>query len=52
MRPLPTLALLLIVAALAGCAGAQNTLAQDLAWDRWKTEARIRVGLSLGRTQR
>jgi hypothetical protein len=36
MRLFPTLAILFCVAALAGCAATQNTLAQDLAWERWK----------------
>jgi hypothetical protein len=36
MRSLSIATLFLAIATLAGCAGAQNTLAQDLAWDRWK----------------
>ena len=36
MRLLRWLPPLLAVLALTGCAAPQNTLAQDLAWERWR----------------
>lgn len=37
MRSFLWLSPLLALLALAGCAATQNTLAQDLAWDRWRS---------------